>query len=204
MIILDTCTVIKCFDFSKNWNDNLYKKCPSRKIVWDKKPDLELYGLGKSTAKYNGYRNRLHRSANILMFDIDKDLSSSEFIDFISHINDIKKNDCTLLLIDLNSKSQKFSLAELKENGKKRLSDVDIELIALSLTKPNTILASDDNRILTLTETFYAAQAFCCSAKILEKTNNITCQKELKKQLTSKKIYYSEIRYKRNNLNLCK
>lgn len=203
MIILDTCTAIKCFDFSKNWNDNLYKKCSSRKILWDKKPDYELYGLAKSTAKYNGYRNRLHKSANILMFDLDKDLSTNEFIDFISHINDIKNHDCTLLLTDLNSKSQKFSLAELKENGKKRLSDVDIELIALSLTKPNSILASDDNRILTLTETFYTTQAFCCSAKILEKTNNITCQKELKDKLNNKNIFYSDKRYKRNSTTLC-
>jgi len=137
------------------------------------------------------------------MFDLDKDLSIDEFIDFISHINNIKKYDCTLLLADLNSKSQKFSLAELKENGKKRLSDVDIELIALSLTKPNSILASDDNRILTLTETFYTTQSFCCSAKILEKTNNITCQKELRKKLTDKNIYYSEPRYKKNLLTLC-
>lgn len=203
MIILDTCTAIKCFDFSKNWNDNLYKKCPSKKIVWDKKIDSELYGLAKNTVKYSGYRNRLHKSANILIFDLDKDLSSSEFIDFISHINDIKKNDCTLLLTDLNSKSQKFNLTELKENGKKRLSDVDIELIALSLTKPNTILASDDNRILTLTEKFYTTQAFCCSAKILEKTNNITCQKELRKKLADKHIYYSDSRYTKNSLTLC-
>lgn len=203
MIILDTCTAIKCFDFSKNWNDNLYRKCPSRKIVWDKKPDSELNSLGKNTAKYSGYRNRLHKSSNVVIFDLDKDLSTDEFIDFISHVSNIQKHDCTLLLTDLNNKSQKFSLAELKGNGRKRLSNVDIELIALSLTKPNSILASDDNRILTLTETFYTSQAFCCSAKILEKTNNITCQKELKIKLTDKNIYYSEKRYKSNSTTLC-
>ncbi len=203
MIILDTCTAIKCFNFSKNWNDNLYKKCSLRKIVWDKKPDLELFGLAKSTKKYSDYRERLHKSANILLFDLDKDLSSDEFIDFISHISDIKKNDCTLLLTDLNSKNQKFSLTELKENGKKRLSDIDIQLIALSLTKPNTILASDDNRILALTEKFYTGQAFCCSAKILEKTHNMTCHKELRRKLLDKNIYYLESRYKKNSLTLC-
>ena len=203
MIILDTCTAIKCFDFSKNWNDNLYKKCPSKKIIWDKKPDSELFGLAKSTKKYSDYRDRLHKSSNILFFDVDTNFSDTEFIDFLFHIDNINNYDCSLLLDDLKSKSQKITLAELKENGKKRLSDVYKELIALSLTKQNSILASDDNRILTLTEKYYTSQAFCCSAKILEKTNNITCHKELKTKLAGKNIYYSDLRYKKNSLTLC-
>lgn len=83
MIVLDTCTAIKCFDFSKAWNTNLYKKCPTRNILWDAKPDSELLGLAKSTAKYLDYRNRINSAPNTIIFNMESDLTDNEFIDIM-------------------------------------------------------------------------------------------------------------------------
>lgn len=203
MIVLDTCTAINCFNFSKSWNTNLHKRCPTRSILWDTKPDSELLGLSRNTAKYSDYRDRINNSSNTIKFNMDTDLTEDEFLSYVTFIDEITTNDTALLLADLRRKNQSFNLAELKQNGKKRLSNVDKDLIALSLIKVNSILASDDNRILTLIEKYYTSQLFCCSAKILEKTNSITCTKDLKKKLTDKKIYYFETRHKKNTLTLC-
>jgi hypothetical protein len=203
MIVLDTCTAIKCFEFSKSWNINLHKKCPTRNILWDEKPNSELLGLAKDKVKYSDYSDRINKGPNTIKFNMETDLTEDEFISYIIFVDEISINDTALLLADLGKKNQSFNLAELKENGKKRLSNVDKDLIALALIKTNSILASDDNRILTLIEKYYTSQLFCCSAKILEKTNEITCKKELKKKLTDKHIYYFESRHKRNTLSLC-
>ncbi len=203
MIILDTCTAINCFKISKTWVVNLAKKCSSRTIIWENNLDLELQGLSKSKKQFIDYRDRLLKASNITLLDIEQDLSDDEYINYLTYLDQININDNKLLLTDLFSKNQKIDFSELQTNGKKRLSDVDKTLIALALTKDESILASDDNRILTLTEKYFNKQSFCCSAKIIEKSNDISCQKTLQTAFTKKNIYFYNSRYKKNHLTLC-
>lgn len=203
MIILDTCTAINCFELSKVWASNLAKKCTTRNIVWEYNLDLELQGLAKSTKKYIDYRARLLKASNLTNLNIEDDLTDDEYLEYLINLEQININDSELLLKSLLSKNQKISLSDLQTNGKKRLSNVDKMLIALALTKKESILASDDNRILTLTEKYFDTQQFCCSAKIIEKANGIECKKTLQNTFTKKNIYFYSSRYNKNSLSLC-
>ncbi len=203
MIVLDTCTAINCFDISKPWIKNLVKQCPNKIILWETKPDQELYGLRNKNKKFGDFRTRLHDSEHVQRFDIDDDLSSDEYLVYIDYLEKINKKDAELLLKDLFNKNQKMNLSDLQSNGRKRLSNTDKELMALALTRDDSILASDDNRILTIIETYFTSQPYCCSIKIIRSSNNIDCFHTLKDMFNKKDIKFYATRYNTNKLNIC-
>jgi len=203
MIVLDTCTAINCFNISKLWIKNLIKQCPDRTILWETKPDQELYGLQNKNKKFIDFRQKLHDSEHVKIFDIEDDLSDEEYELYLECLQNINEKDGALLLKDLFNQNQNMNLSDLQTNGKKRLSDTDKELIALALAKDNTILASDDNRILTIIEDYFNTQPYCCSIKIIKLSNNIDCFHTLKETFNKKDIKFYSRRYNTNKLNIC-
>lgn len=162
--------------------------------------DEELIEQVFTDLNYESFRDRLYSATNIQAKYIFDELIQKIYAIYGLRVFILESNKTTFNFDGIYFDK---SIATLRENGKKRLSNVDKDLIALSLIKVNSILASDDNRILTLIEKYYISQPFCCSAKILEKTNSITCTNDLKKKLIDKKILYFETRHKKNTLNLC-
>lgn len=198
MIVLDTCSAMKCYSLSKNWLDRLKKCCADKKVLWSTTTNYELIGLSTNNKSLEDLIQRLSDAENVESLSVDG-LSEENFLQYLDYLSDISNNDSILLYNQFPK--IKTNLTILQVSGKDRLSEEDREIIALSMIM-NAALATDDVRILKMLDEFYPEHPYLCTPKIIQKIKNITTIQQLKNICHPKQVWiYAN--YHTNNTAVC-
>lgn len=161
MILIDTCAAINCHSVSTAWIANLKRHCPTRRFLFETTCNNELNGLSLSSKSIQKIATKIQPI--IEHFDAYTHLSAVDLPNFLQAIHDLQQYDRAMLLENLGSTPIKL---ENLSNGKNRLSDTDIHLIALAMVI-HAVVATDDNRMLTVLESYNPKIPFCCSPKLV-------------------------------------
>lgn len=174
MILIDTCSAINCHTVSTVWISNLKKHCPKRRFLFETMCNNELNGLSRSNKTIKKIADKIQPI--IEHFNAYTDLSSTELSVFLQAMYELKQYDRAMLLANIGSTP--ISLESLGD-GRNRLSDTDIHLIALAMVI-RAVVTTDDNRMLTVLESYNPKIPFCCSPRLISIFQNITFAQAVK------------------------
>ena len=191
MILLDTSVLINLFNVSKKWVKK-FASCTSRSLCREEKLKREFEEKEKNK-EFKKYLDGIE-------YITYEELSTTEFVEFMQLMDEIKKDDNALRSLQLGNKT-KFSLEDLR-NEVKALSNEDIYLLTwarflFEKQKKDTIVATDDNRILEFCENRYGID-YICSFRVVKEIK--ACDFDRAKEICYKKkipVYESRIRKNR-------